>query len=507
MKIIYIILSFIVLSFIISSSGIAQHTMPDPPKFISASVLPDISPTTVKLSWRACDSIKVNRYLIYNVVNSITEIIDTVYGRYNTEYSYIINTIDYHNPQKFRLASIDSDNNKSIITDPHTIMLLSYSYDLCSQKIKLSWNAYNGWQHGVEKYNIYYKKDSEPYRCLVSLSDNDLSYEDSEILTNHQYSYYIEAVSKGDNYISTSNSISLYTNYFVAPSVLTALYASVEEEAISLKFIVSNSTSIKEFHLERSDNSPNNFNLLRIIQNNGQNEIETTDNEVVIDKNKYYYRLVVIDSCDNEIAKSNIVLNILLTANIEEDFNHTIKWIDYIPLSSAGFSYNLYKYFNNSEAEIAVLRSGQSDYQYDITSYVIYCHQKKLFLSNKFCYYVIANEFVNTSGYTGTINIKSNKSCVYHEPIVWFPNVLNTGSNTPDNKVFKPIISFAGEVYEFTIYDKWGFEIFKTNDPNVSWDGCYKGKPCVSQYYMYVLKYQDYKNKDYIKSGMFFLFM
>ena len=71
---------------------------------------------------------------------------------------------------------------------------------------------------------------------------------------------------------------------------------------------------------------------------------------------------------------------------------------------------------------------------------------------------------------------------------------------------FKPVISFAEEEpYEFIIYDKWGLEIFRTEETFEGWDGTLNYSIAPSQSYTYFVRYYDYKNKEHIKTGTFFM--
>ena len=77
-----------VLLLVCSLSAVAQNNLPDPPKFQSASVIPESSPTTVKLTWQPSDSTDVVGYIVYKIVDNITTTLDTVYDRVSTTYEY-----------------------------------------------------------------------------------------------------------------------------------------------------------------------------------------------------------------------------------------------------------------------------------------------------------------------------------------------------------------------------------------------------------------------------------
>ena len=60
---------------------------------------------------------------------------------------------------------------------------------------------------------------------------------------------------------------------------------------------------------------------------------------------------------------------------------------------------------------------------------------------------------------------------------IYVPNAFTPNSSSDLNDVFKPV--FSGErpeTYHFEIFDRWGERIFETDNPDVGWDGTFKGE-------------------------------
>lgn len=59
------------------------------------------------------------------------------------------------------------------------------------------------------------------------------------------------------------------------------------------------------------------------------------------------------------------------------------------------------------------------------------------------------------------------------------PSVFIPSAFTPDqdgiNEVFQPVLAFETEFYECLIFDRWGTEVFRSNDPDAWWDGDFQG--------------------------------
>lgn len=286
-----------------------------------------------------------------------------------------------------------------------------------------------------------------------------------------------------------------------------AEYASVSGNDINLKFVVDNTAEVSEYRLQRSDSIDANFVTIKNIFNSQQSDILVTDSESDPISKQYYYRLASLNPCGIINSYSNCASNILLNVSSKEDLNHSLEWNQYEQWQNGVFNYRIYRYFGDVAAEIDVNPAGTLDYTYDIGWYVDYSHSRKLHTTNKFCYYVEAVENIGHPYSTNTGHSRSNIACVYHDPICWIPNAFNVSSYDPINRIFKPVLSFAQEEpYEFIVYDKWGEQIFKSEQTYEGWNGSINNNQLApSQYYTYFVRYYDHKNKEHLKTGTFFL--
>lgn len=72
---------------------------------------------------------------------------------------------------------------------------------------------------------------------------------------------------------------------------------------------------------------------------------------------------------------------------------------------------------------------------------------------------------------------------VYYLPSAFTPNDDNI------NEIFKPIgLAYALD-YKFIIFNRWGDIMFKTDNPQLGWDGKYQGKPVEQDLYFYRLEF------------------
>jgi gliding motility-associated-like protein len=73
--------------------------------------------------------------------------------------------------------------------------------------------------------------------------------------------------------------------------------------------------------------------------------------------------------------------------------------------------------------------------------------------------------------------------------IIYVPNAF-TPNDDDDNETFQPKGRGVVE-YEFSIFDRWGELLFRTNDFANGWDGSFKGKSCKSDVYQWRIKAGD----------------
>ncbi len=483
----------------------AQGNLPDAPEFISASVIPESDPTEVVLEWTHSDSISVIGYSIYKVENSITVNIDDVYGRLNTSYTYSLSEAN-QNYETFRLASFDDDINRSKLTDPHSTIHLNIQLDKCNNSVVLNWTAYSGWVNGVKEYKIHRRNEDGTYEVIGTIVSGNQSYTDNATSQEMVYYYYIEAISNG-GISATSNSESIFTESYLAPSYIYAQSASVSGENIILRFVVDNTAEVLRYEIQKSDNPDTNFQTIESFQNTGQKDIYYTDLDVDVNNERYYYKLVSLNPCGVISSESNISSNILLSKEDSQNLRHSFSWTDYFQWQDGVSLYHIYNIYEDIESNIGSNSSTDLSYSHSISSYVISAHENQRHLSNKFCYFVEAteNHINNPTGIQGIS--RSNKICMYHEPVIWVPDAINPGSDISKNRVFKPVMSFIErEPYELIIMDRWGFEVFKTDKTYEGWDGRRKDNNILYQRYLYILRYYDYDGNEHQKLGSFIIY-
>ena len=94
----------------------------------------------------------------------------------------------------------------------------------------------------------------------------------------------------------------------------------------------------------------------------------------------------------------------------------------------------------------------------------------------------------------------SNEICFNFSPTIYIPNAFTPNNDGINDYFF--IQAGAIKNYELKIFNRWGEELWRTNDfKSQGWDGVYKEKQAQMDVYMYAITLTDFKDKVYTMNG------
>ncbi|OFX79410.1 MAG: hypothetical protein A2X12_00255 [Bacteroidetes bacterium GWE2_29_8] len=464
---------------------------PVTPTFKTVSV--DINLDKTILTWETSKSRDTKEYIIYKDTNGIWLNIDTVEGLQNTVF------IDYNsNPslkvEKYCLASIDSCGNTSTLNTFNQSILLNAYTDVCNELNSLNWTAYLNMTPRLLKYEVYVSENNSPYSLLAVLDNNTLSFNHENLVNNSAYNYYIKAVDTDNKLEAISNLKKTTIMLQKRPEFLYLKTASVEKENnIKIKFLADTSAFLKSFKIYRTTIYSTPDSLVKELAFSKQKPYyEFTDINVNTNSCSYYYMVSCIDSCNNEMLKSNIVRTIFLEANTNKDIENELTWNEFEGWLSESNSYSIIREIDKSN-NFEVIKSVQyklNKYYDDVEHY--------LNSQGNFCYYIQAIED-NDNPFGETDTALSNIACAVQSPHIFIPNAFTPLGNNP---IFKPVASFIDDNnYLLRIFNRWGNIVFETTDMNQGWNGQTKKGVAPYGIYLYFLYFNDSNGKEYQFKG------
>ena len=124
-------------------------------------------------------------------------------------------------------------------------------------------------------------------------------------------------------------------------------------------------------------------------------------------------------------------------------------------------------------------------------------------------------EIVGEEG-TYTVEVENERCCKESADVdvvivkLSIPNAFKPSSSIPENQKFTINDNIDGiNNYTLYVYNKWGQQVFVSNDISNSWDGTYNGKECASGAYAYLLSFsimdEQQNTKEITKKGQVIL--
>jgi gliding motility-associated-like protein len=107
--------------------------------------------------------------------------------------------------------------------------------------------------------------------------------------------------------------------------------------------------------------------------------------------------------------------------------------------------------------------------------------------------FYVSQTVTNNFGCPNTVNLLVR---ILPEFRFWIPNAFTPGNGDGMNDVFKPKVIGVTD-YSFLIFNRWGEQIYKTNDTEAGWNGTFKGKPSPIDVYVWKCIFKNVVSKEY----------
>jgi gliding motility-associated-like protein len=473
-----------------------------PPEMDSVSI--DASGRAI-IGWQPAIEPDIIGYKIFSVTTT-NDSIDYVNGRNTTFYLHQPSEPCY-GPLRYIILSVDSCGNESpfpfdpgtLLDKPHsTIYLNDIQYDPCLMTNLLSWNEYINFDPGLGYTNIYVSEDGGPFTELTTVFPGQVSYTHLDLKPNTNYSYFVRAFSQDQLKSSTSCTKSVTTYNSPRPLFMYIRYVTVEDnERANIMFYTDTNAHVQFYRILRSTARGGPYEEEEVIQNEGQEFITFSDEDAVVTAESYYYQVEVVDSCGMASVIANTSRTILLQTEALPGLSNRLTWNAYESWSGRTLGYKVYRRLDNSSPDLLT----------DVDSLTLTYTDNVSGLTgsiSRIDYFVEAYEGSgNAFGFRE--QSFSNEVLSEQEPKVYLPNAFAPHGL---NNILKPVCVFVGsEGYEFVVYNRWGQEIFRTNEPGEGWDGRYNGDYVQQDVYVYLISFRNALNQPrQIKGNVVVLF-
>jgi len=470
----------------------ADATPPGSPVMVTVSV--DTATGLATLDWAPSPEDDTNAYIIVLSTPGGNVILDTIYGQFNTSYTWLASNASGA-AESFTVAAFDTcwsgtpaSPNTSATLPPHTTIHTTTQYDKCEGRITVAWTPYVGW--AVQSYEVYAQKNGGAVFLLGNFPASASQAVHFDVDPFATYCYVVKAIRDGGGTSSLSNKACRITDY---PPVPTYNYLRtvtvVEKDHIMVVDSVDGSAEVKRYRFERSRNGEP-YQQVATFGGGAGPVIAFHDLDVDTDQRSYLYRVVVDDSCGNELITSNEGTSIFLRAEADLSGFNRLVWNGYEDWAGVVSGYAIHRAIGTDPYQLIAVNGP--------TEWTFTDDVRDLFTTTgRFCYKVEALETLNPSGIDATA--MSNEACAIQQEQVWIPNAFIAGGA---NDAFIPVIAYVDvSRYEFTIINRWGQEIWTTNDPTEAWKGTINGAYVPQGVYAYYCSFLNGAGQEFVKRG------
>lgn len=482
----------------VSSSNVAgamfqDITPPSVPVIVDVTV--DTTTNQTVVHWEPSPETDTDGYIIVLATPGGNVILDTLYGPMNTTFTWPLSDAGA-GAESYTIAAIDTcwkgsppSPNTSAASDPHSTIHLTTRYDRCEGTILVERTDYGGWP--VDHYELYLQMDhAGPVNYVATLGPSTTQYLQTNAIPGHDYCYVLKAIGTEPGRSSLSNLVCRTTAYPSVPQWNYIRTATVlGPEVVQVVDSMDINAFTRRLVLERTYNGRPWEQVASVAGGTGP-IVVFTDEDVLTAERSYTYRVLVEDSCGNTVVTSNKGTSILLNASADLDGYNRLHWAGYVQWAGSVAGYSVYRSVADGPFElVGTTAMGEWIFEDNV--------QGLASTPGKFCYYVVASESGNPAGIDAMST--SNIACAVQQEEVWIPNAFIQGGY---NSTFQPVLSYADvDRYEFSIFNRWGQQIWTTTDRDEAWDGRVDGQTVPQGVYAYYCSFLNGAGKTVERRG------
>ena len=459
----------------------------------------------IQINWAAITSPAVDSVIIYYIdpVSTLAQPMDTLYRNVTT---YVdANPAHITTPVQYTIQAKDACGTQTIQQPlEHNNMFMDVVSNACLQKATISWNAYHNWQGDSAHYTLETIIDGgaptltglgDPVPTGTPITVRQSADFSIKGLTGNNICFRIIAEDPTRQYTSATNQICLPLQVLRSTAFNIGSWGSVvDTNVIGFSFFIDPAAQIASFVVKRGLDGSH-FAVTDSFGANGNNQFEVTyyDSSVNTSSSSYYYEVDSKDSCGYKLT-STYARTIFLSVTSPSGNVNDLSWNPFELSGASVLNYTIYRIRKDGTSiALAILLPDVLTYE-DVVGDAV---------SNDgtFCYRIVAKYVLNVPSLSvsKTYTTTSNDVCVSKDPVIYIPTAFAPGGI---NKSFRPVLLFGVNQYDFKIFDRWGKQLFSTQDVVSGWDGTYKGEKMPLGGYIYQLKVTSVTGETMERQGV-----
>ncbi|MEO7989488.1 MAG: gliding motility-associated C-terminal domain-containing protein [Chryseolinea sp.] len=448
------------------------------PAFISQlEAIDAINPSQIKLDYNTPPtSNQLNTQYKLEIAPNSSTTFQQLQTIFNTKTTTISNLRPDDNFYCFRMATFDACTNAIVLASYSNIICsANFDLDIQSDVNKLKWVTYSTAGSNVSGFDIS-KTPGTPLAAISSATFLD----DVDITCNLDYCYQLTT-----NYSNGSQSISLqkcgrsFSN--IIPAAVEDISSIVSETGSALTWLQDPAFTPAEYTIIKSTNG--NYSFL------AKTTTQTYDDVGYLTESNSCYKISYTDACLNASPLSSEACPIQLSGSLNPNNSISLSWSDYTGWKNGVNNYVVQKFTSQGQ-----LIETSDDLLPTTTSYLD-LDATEDFTNQTYIYVITAT--ANDGGVSESI---SNPIIITKEAYLTHPTAFSPRGNEPKNQTFKVFGQYVSS-FEMRVFNRWGQELFYTNDFDKGWDGTYNGNLMPEGTYVFTAKIRDFEGKASDRSG------
>lgn len=406
-------------------------------------------------------------------------VVDTVWG----DTFYVDpNAQATQRPERYRVTAMDACGEESLRSAPHKTIFLSQTTDRCSQAVSLSWTLYEGWTQGIGQQEVWLGLNGAAPQLWAVLSATATSYA-YQASDGDTICLSIRAYRSGSTVFSASNEVCFVPevnrpvqyNFFQNATVVPAGF-------VALTWLLDGSADVASVRLQAAS-AGGAYAPLPPPGLPVPAQFNTTDARPDFQSGPVSYVLELTDSCGGVVA-SDSLSTIYLQAISGGNFTNVLTWTPWVPASGTVTGYAVWRVLNGTATLAATVAAATTLYTDPI--------DPNTEAEAELCYFVVAaTDLLLPDGTVLPIETRSNTACAQQNAVVWVPNAFVPRYGSP-NAEFRAVSLFGGNgPFSLQVFDRWGGQVFATDDLDAGWDGTKNGVEMPGGVYVWFLQLQQ----------------
>ena len=412
----------------------------------------------VEINWEdRFDSPKTTAYWIYRLIDgNVVKI-----GEAGADQTAFLDTgVDANSSiETYYVLGVDACDNTSIFTEPHSTVFMVLDFSYCGRYIDLAWNLYDSWEDRLVSQEVWMETPGSSPLLLTTLDDDSSEYRWEDVSQSGEYCFYVVSISI-EGYQSISSYACIDADFETVLQFEKLIGMNTIGEDLVLTFDVNNESGLAEYTIKRERLQDGKIDNLGPFMDVASGPEVFVDSEVVSNSSPLYtYQVQLVDECStvyDAIPLSNIYLEGILDGD-----NLSVSWQHAFPQEYEVQEFRLKQVVGNVESILGIFDAATFTAEVPL--------DPNLISSQILSFYIeaVINESWTNLGNEFLLN--SNSLEPKAELNILFPNAL---SPQGINNQFKAVLIRGRiESFELKVFDRYGQEIFHSEDINQAWDG------------------------------------